>query len=165
MKLCLYDVEQSITSGIPSLQKVREYKVPAAMVYIRNSQDVREVVTKYYKFATLAEEEACVICANASGRILGMSVVTHGSVNLTILPIREIFQRALLMGAAWIVVVHNHPSGDSRPSSCDLETTKKLVEAGQLLGVPVQDHIIIGSDVFSFRDNGLIPSKENLSIG
>lgn len=66
---------------------------------------------------------------------------------------REVFKGALLSSAASVILLHNHPSGDPDPSAEDREVTRKLVEAGRLLGVPVLDHVIVGVGAFySFRE-------------
>ena len=76
---------------------------------------------------------------------------------MTCLNPREVFMRALLIGASSIVLCHNHPSGDPEPSRQDMEMTKRFKESGELLGLPVMDHIIIGgSDYYSFMENGLL---------
>lgn len=68
-----------------------------------------------------------------------------------------IFAKALALGAAAIVLIHNHPSGNTKPSQCDINLTKNLVEAGKFLDLPVLDHIIIaGKNFSSFSDSGLI---------
>lgn len=84
-------------------------------------------------------------------------VISKGTVNFSIAEPREIFQRAVRYGAVNIVLLHNHPSGDITPSNSDISTTKRIFEAGVLLGIQLVDHIIIGDNrFFSFREKGMI---------
>ena len=70
---------------------------------------------------------------------------------------REVFKGAMLANAASIIVAHNHPSGDHHASEADIAITAKLKDAGRLLGIPLEDHVIIGREGFtSFRENGLL---------
>ena len=78
-----------------------------------------------------------------------------GSLNASIIHPREIFQVALEEGAAAVILLHNHPSGNPNPSDDDIAITKQLVKAGEILGIEVLDHIIIGNKrYFSFREKG-----------
>lgn len=70
---------------------------------------------------------------------------------------REVFRDAIVKGAAAIIVAHNHPSGDEAPSREDRETTRRLQEAGRIIGIPVLDHVIVArGGSFSFRERGLL---------
>jgi DNA repair protein RadC len=81
--------------------------------------------------------------------------VCRGGLTACVVPTREVFGEAYVKRAAAIVVAHNHPSGDPTPSPEDETLTKRLVETGRLMGIPVLDHLIIGKDsYFSFRDTG-----------
>lgn len=85
-------------------------------------------------------------------------LVSLGSLSAAIVHPREVFRYAAQKGVAVIIMCHNHPSGDTRPSQEDLLLTKRLTQAGEVLGIRVLDHIIIGEGNFSFRDKGLIAS-------
>ena len=106
----------------------------------------------------LGEEHAYMIALNNQARILGIFFISKGTVNHTLISGREIFMRALLVGASFIILCHNHPmSGNPKPSNMDIEVTEKIKELGLLLGVPVADHIIIGADgYYSFMEKGLM---------
>jgi DNA repair protein RadC len=83
--------------------------------------------------------------------------VAVGTLDGSLVHPREVFKGALLSSAAAVLLLHNHPSGDPEPSAEDQEVTRKLVEAGKLLGVPVLDHVIIGDGSFySFRERGAL---------
>jgi DNA repair protein RadC len=82
--------------------------------------------------------------------------ISHGSVNSSVVGVREIFQKALLANAVNIIMVHNHPSGDCTPSREDVEITKRMVEAGKILGVGVLDHLVIGERYCSLKEKGYL---------
>ena len=77
---------------------------------------------------------------------IGWHEVSRGSLTASIVHPREVFGAAIRMGAAALIVAHNHPSGDPKPSREDLQVTKRLVEGGTLLGINVLDHVIVGAD-------------------
>lgn len=83
--------------------------------------------------------------------------ISHGTVNMSVLTPREVFQKALLANAVGIILLHNHPSGDCTPSNEDIKVTKRLMEAGDIIGVNVLDHLVIGRPgYFSLKENELV---------
>lgn len=104
-----------------------------------------------------AKEHFKLILLNTRNKIIGISTVSIGSLNASIVHPREVFKEAISHSAASVILAHNHPSGDPEPSEDDLTITKRLVEAGKILGVEVVDHIIISKNgYFSFKEKGLI---------
>lgn len=102
------------------------------------------------------EEFRCVLL-DTKNRIIKDETVSIGSLTASLVHPRDTFKTAVRESAAAVIFVHNHPSGDTRPSQEDILLTKRLVQAGELLGIRVLDHVIVGNDGhFSFRDNGLI---------
>ena len=102
------------------------------------------------------EEFRCVLL-DTKNRFLREETVSTGSLTASLVHPRETFKAAVRESAAAVIFVHNHPSGDARPSQEDIALTKRLVQAGDLLGSRVLDHVIVGDGGhFSFRDNGLI---------
>jgi DNA repair protein RadC len=98
-----------------------------------------------------------VLLLNVRGEMMGREVVSVGSINASIVDAREVFRPAVRRGAASVVLVHNHPSGDPSPSPQDIEVTEALARAGDVLGIRVLDHLIIGDGCFtSFRRNSLM---------
>ena len=86
---------------------------------------------------------------------LGVNVVSIGSLTLSIVPSREVFKPAILLNTSALICAHNHPSGDPEPSSEDRALTTRLRQAGDLLGITVLDHLILGDDrTYSFADRG-----------
>jgi len=107
---------------------------------------------RYYR-----KEYFKIILLNTKNHIISVEDISIGSLNSSIVHPREIFNLPVKKSAASIILVHNHPSGDPTPSREDLEVTKRLVEAGNLLGINVLDHIIVGEGKFlSFKEKGLI---------
>lgn len=102
-------------------------------------------------------EHFVVLLLNARHEVHSRETVSVGSLNASIVHPREVFRPAILAGAASIVLVHNHPSGDPEPSEEDLTITKRLVQVGDLLGIGVLDHVIVAArGVVSFRSRQLI---------
>lgn len=98
-----------------------------------------------------------VLLLNTKNHVISKEEVSIGSLNASIVHPREIFAVPLRKSAASVILVHNHPSGDPSPSREDLEVTRRLVDAGNILGIPVRDHIIIGDGCFfSFKEKGLL---------
>lgn len=94
---------------------------------------------------------------DGKNRITCVDCVSVGSLNQSIVHPREVFKTALLSSATAIILLHNHPSGDPSPSSEDISITRRLKEAGELLGIRVLDHVIVGSDgICSFVERGLV---------
>lgn len=103
-----------------------------------------------------AEEYMYMLCLNTKLKLNGVFEVSHGNVNSSVVGVREVFQKALLGNAVSIILIHNHPSGDCTPSRQDIEVTKRLVEAGKIIGIDVLDHIIIGQTYCSLKEKGYL---------
>jgi DNA repair protein RadC len=102
-------------------------------------------------------EKMYIILLNQRKRIKGVAKISEGSLSGTVADPKKIFQIALKANAGCIIISHNHPSGSPHPSEQDNHLTKKCVEAGRIIELPVVDHIIITKDsYFSFSDEGLI---------
>ena len=98
-------------------------------------------------------EVFAILCVTTKHRVIAYHEVSRGTIDSTLAHPREVFKAALLANAAAIVVSHNHPSGDPTPSPDDVELTRRLDAAGEVLGIPVLDHIIIGDGCYySFKE-------------
>ncbi|HHX86799.1 MAG TPA: DNA repair protein RadC [Firmicutes bacterium] len=98
-----------------------------------------------------------LLLLNTKNQVISKEKISVGSLSSSIVHPREIFNVPIKKSAASIILVHNHPSGDPTPSQEDLEVTRRLVEAGQILGIVVQDHLIIGDGYYiSFKEKGFI---------
>src|SRR5713226_1755715 len=111
-------------------------------VLIRNSKDVASLMTPLLELETV---EICyVVCLTVLLTLIGYHHVSRGSLNESLIHPREVFKAAVLANAAGVVLVHNHPSGNPKPSSADLEITARVKAAGEVIGIELLDHIIIG---------------------
>jgi DNA repair protein RadC len=98
-----------------------------------------------------------VLALDAQSQVLAAAEITRGILNSSLVHPREVFRVAIALGAASIIVAHNHPSGDPTPSADDRAVTRQLVDAGRLLDIPVFDHVILGADRYvSFAEAGLL---------
>lgn len=154
MKVYFYDTR--ITEDfLTVLVKVGSFSYDAEKTDSPNA--VARMAESAASLRSLAEEHCYIIAMNTGCRPLGMFLISKGSVSQSYVGIREIFIRALLVGASHIVLLHNHPSGNCTPSSHDILLTKRLEKAGNLLEIPLSDHIIVGRDSFySFREHDML---------
>lgn len=105
----------------------------------------------------LEREHFFAICLDTKNRVKKIVEVSVGSLNASIVHPRELFKEAVAVSAASVVVSHQHPSGDPTPSGADIQLTRRLVKAGDVLGIEVLDHVVIGGDEHaSLRDLGLM---------
>lgn len=101
------------------------------------------------------EEYMYMLCFNNKMILTGVFEISHGNVNSSIVCPREVFQKALLANAVGIIMIHNHPSGDPTPSKEDIKVTKRLEDSGDILGVQLLDHLIIGRpSYYSLKEKG-----------
>ena len=96
-------------------------------------------------FRNRAQEHIILITMDARSRVIGVHTITIGTVNACLIHPREIFRQAIADNAVSIIIAHNHPSGDATPSGADKEVTSKLYKAGEIIGIALLDHLIIGS--------------------
>lgn len=118
-----------------------------------------EDVARYFmqEMRMLDKEHLYAAYLDASGRLLHWDVVFIGTIRSAVANPREILRLALQYDAAHYIILHNHPSGDPKPSPEDIQITKKLVQASELINIPLVDHIIIGDNRYvSFREQGLM---------
>ena len=116
-------------------------------------------IAKYYMEHLRHEEQEVLIVMLLDGRnhLLKEETISRGTVNGTLITPREIFMEALKYHAVAVVLVHNHPSGDPTPSECDRKITERVYTCGELLGVKLLDHIVIGDQKYiSFREQGML---------
>ena len=105
-------------------------------------------------------EHFLVVMIDGKNRPIGVNVVSTGSLTASLVHPRETFKPAILSNAAAVILAHNHPSGEATPSAEDEEITRRLVDAGAILGIRVLDHIIVGEpgSYYSFLDRGVLPT-------
>lgn len=137
------ELEKEVSTNCPDLVSV-----------IRSPEDAVTIGKGFMHIHEEPEEYMYMICMNTKNRIIGVFEISHGNVNSSIVGVREIFQKALLANAVSIILMHNHPSGDPTPSREDINATKRIVEAGKLIGIEVLDHIIVGERYSSLKEGG-----------
>lgn len=138
------------------LEKEVSMNCPTLSYAIKSPEDAATIGKEFMRIHKEPEEYMYMICMNVKNKIIGVFEISHGTVNASLVNPREVFQKALLANAVSIIVMHNHPSGDPTPSREDIEVTKRLVEAGKIVGVEVLDHIIVGDQYVSLKGKGYV---------
>jgi len=119
--------------------------------------DAKDAVAQLSDMRDLKKEHFVALYLNAKNQLIHKETISMGTLNANLVHPREVFEPALKYSAAQIIVAHNHPSGDSKPSEDDLEVTKRLTEAGKMMGIDVMDHVIVSKNShFSFKEEKLI---------
>ena len=149
--------DHSIISNLAEISISYSQKIKASdRQSIKHSQDIEQIVRTI--FPSIEHREFFyLICLNRANHVLGYHQVSVGGITGTVADIRIIFQTALKANASSIIIVHNHPSGNSSPSNTDCLLTNKIKEAGKLLDIPVLDHLILTAESYlSFADESLL---------
>ena len=110
----------------------------------------------HVRLGTARQEEFHVLILDNKHRVIEEKMITLGTLNQSLVHPREIFAPAIELRAASIILIHSHPSGDVQPSNQDIEITKRLSKVGEIMGIKVLDHVIIGEDYFSFVDQDMM---------
>ena len=132
--------------------KVEGDKKPGNISNPRQAADILMEATRYQH-----KEVFGILMLTTKNSLIGYTVISIGSLNASIVHPREIYLPAIKACASSIILSHNHPSGDPSPSQEDLEVTRRLVDAGNIIGIHVRDHVIIGDGCFfSFKEKGLL---------
>jgi DNA repair protein RadC len=127
--------------------------VPVAGLLVRRPEDLTGVLRD--EFRGLDRERFIALYLDARHRVRALETVSIGSLNASLVHPREVFKPAIALSAAAVIVAHNHPSGDPRPSGDDLELTGRLDKCGELLGIALLDHLVVGdADITSIREYG-----------
>lgn len=141
---------------IVSIKMVREATVLYQNRTINSPGDSANLLEPFLK----DQDRECflVICLDTKNQPTAIHTVSIGTLNSSLVHPRELFKVAILSNCSSLIIAHNHPSGDPTPSKEDMEVTKRLVEAGKILGIEVLDHIIIGSNsrFISFKERGIL---------
>lgn len=157
-----------LNSQIQANQLLKVAEVELHYISRVNANDRPKIVSSRQAFEILMQvfdpnkiehkEFFFVLFLNMANRLLGSMQVSEGGITGTVADIRNIFQGALLANATSIILSHNHPSGNLVPSEADKFLTRKLADAGNVLEIPVKDHLIITAfnEYFSFADEGLL---------
>lgn len=126
---------------------------------LNNPELIAEFICNAYDADLQPVEKTYLVCMDQKLKVTGTFEVSSGTSNAAMISAKDIFRMALMANASQVVLCHNHPSGDTSPSKQDREVTKKIVEIGKLLEMPLVDHIIIGEKThgvsacfYSFRE-------------
>jgi DNA repair protein RadC len=140
---------------IVSIRMVKEGSLLYKNRNITSPNDAYNLIKEFLESSD--REQLIVCCLDTKNQPTAISIVSIGSLNSSIVHPRELFKSAILSNAASIIVAHNHPSGNPEPSSEDINITKRLNECGNLLGIDLIDHIIIGDVSYvSLKEKGII---------
>ncbi|HBQ26694.1 MAG TPA: hypothetical protein DD791_09915 [Syntrophomonas sp.] len=125
--------------------------------HIKTPEDVYELAKEQLDIENLDREHFIALYLNRKGVILAAETISVGGLHSSIVHPREVFKPALLVSAASIIVLHNHPSGDPTPSQPDIDITNRLIAAGEVIGIEVIDHVVIGHNTWvSLKARGFI---------
>jgi DNA repair protein RadC len=117
--------------------------------------DAAAIINEVLHLDRMPAEHFVVMTLTTKNKVAGLHVIHKGSLNASLVHPREVYQQAILNNAASIICFHNHPSGNPQPSNEDVEITRRLVEAGKIIGIDMMDHIIIGENkYFSHKEAG-----------
>jgi DNA repair protein RadC len=127
------------------------------MRQIVTSKDAEEILRNVWSDDMELREEFYILVLNRAHKVLGYYLISQGGLTGTVVDVKLVFSVALKCHACGIILAHNHPSGNTKPSAQDLDLTKKLVAGGKLLEVSVLDHLILTTEeYFSFADEGMM---------
>lgn len=124
---------------------------------VRSVTSAVNLLNRVFDFEDLPTEMLVMLALDVKKKVIGTFVISQGTINMTPVSPRDVFQKAFLANAHSIIIAHNHPSGDPEPSKQDISFTKNLMEAGKIMDIQICDSIILGHDsYYSFLEDGLI---------
>lgn len=128
---------------------------PLDRTAVRSPEDIAALLLPRFRYES--RESFVAVLLSTKNHVLKTPVISVGSLNASIVHPRELFREAINASAAAVIVAHNHPSGDPTPSPEDITLTRKLVEAGNILDIPVLDHVVLGDGKYvSFKEKGIL---------
>jgi len=166
----LYDMALEELRGIKGIGRVKAIQIKALMelskraastfnlserIVIKSPQDIYRLLMGDMRY--LKKEVFKAVLLNTKNHVIKISNISIGSLSASIVHPREVYREAVKASCSAVIFVHNHPSGDPEPSADDIETTRRLVESGEILGIKALDHIIIGDGTYiSMKEKGYI---------
>ncbi|MFQ9564231.1 MAG: JAB domain-containing protein [Faecalibacillus intestinalis] len=143
---------------VVSIKMVKESSVKYESRTIGNPSDIYLLVKGFLE--GFDREKLLVICLNTKNQPINISTVSIGTLNTSLVHPREVFKTAILSNSSKIALAHNHPSGDITPSKEDEFVTKRIQQAGVILGIELIDHLIVVDDeYYSFKENGFLDEE------
>lgn len=141
-----------IMAGL-ELGKRMSSALPSDRIVIRSPKDAADIMMEEMRYHT--QEHFVCLYLNTKNHIIGRETIFIGSLNSSIVHPREVYKEAIRRSSASVICLHNHPSGDPAPSREDIDVTRRLQEAGRILGIELLDHVIIGDGRFySLKEKG-----------
>lgn len=164
----LADLPVQALTRVPGLGLARAVRVHAAVQLGRRSLEApwpdAAVTTPEAAAALLApdlrgraDEELHALYLDRRRRPVAQRALTRGSDAFTVVDPRQVFRVAVRLAASGVILAHNHPSGDATPSAQDIDVTERVARAGRVLGIPLLDHLVVGREVVSMAERGLVP--------
>ena len=139
---------------------IRDKPIPFKQCKLSNSQQAQIFIQNLIKMQGQPDrEQFCIIMLDTKNVVIGLNIVSTGSLSSATVHPREVLKPAILSNSCSLILCHNHPSGSLSPSKEDLIITKKLIEAANIMGIQIHEHIIISMEdarYYSFADNGFI---------
>ncbi|MGO4532915.1 DNA repair protein RadC [Paenibacillus sp. 2TAF8] len=143
-----------LKAGIELGHRIAKSRLVAS-TSIRTPRDAADILMEQLRY--LQKEHFVCLFLNSKNHIIAQETLSMGSLNASIVHPREVFRAAIKCSSASIVCAHNHPSGDPTPSPEDIQITKRLIEAGAIVGIDVLDHLVIGDGIYvSLKEKGLV---------
>lgn len=140
----------TILAAIELGKRVNNKEITLKMC-LNNTKKVHDAFKRY--FQKIKQEKLMAIYLDTKKRLISYKVIFVGTLDYSIVHPRDIFNEAIKVSASSLIIIHNHPSGDIKPSKEDIETTNRIMESGKMLGIPLLDHIITnGEEYYSFYD-------------
>lgn len=139
-----------------TVKLVKEQEMEYKGGKVTSSKKASKLINEIFNMDSQPSEIFVMLALDVQNKPIGCFLISQGSINLTISSPRDIFQRALLVNAYSIIVAHNHPNGEVKPSKGDIRITQRLAEAGKLMEIELIDHLIFGEEgkYYSFLENG-----------
>lgn len=143
-----------LKAGIELGQRLIQTRLPDNPM-IRSPKDAADLLMEQLRY--LQKEHFVCLFLNTKNHVIAQETLSMGSLNAAIVHPREVFRAAIKCSSASIICAHNHPSGDPTPSPEDIKLTKRLLEAGEIVGIEVLDHVVIGDGKYvSLKEQGFI---------
>lgn len=145
----------AIVAGLELFRRIAEDEASKARERVRDSQKIAEIVTEMTRFDE--REHFIAFCLDSKLNIKSRHVISIGNVDSSPVHPREVFNPAIRNSASAVIVAHNHPSGDATPSAQDIEVTKRLKDAADIIGIKLLDHVVVGKGQFtSLKSEGYL---------
>lgn len=155
--------EQYLLLNLSNLQNAKlkalfevSYRIENQPYNVKKISSPNDILEHTKEMKHLQKEEFRILLLNTKNHIIKASTISIGTLNASLVHPREVFKEAVLSCANSIILVHNHPSGDSYPSQEDILLTDRLVEVGKMMGIQILDHVIVANDYYSFKEQGRI---------